>query len=108
MQQSWVINTTVKCCAVLPLLPSDHIIFGLYALGHWARIMGAMHNPLVRDLFTYIYKQWAPAVQYLSVFGEEDRTNNVSESVHSSLEVEVRENGPNVWSLVGQYISGNL
>jgi len=102
MQQSWAVLTTVKCCAALPLLPSDHIIYGMFAIGHWSRMMGAMQNALVRNLFTYLYRQWAPAVPYLSVYGVEDRTNNVSESVHASLEIEVRENGPNVWSLIGE------
>jgi len=104
MRESEPVNITVRCLAVLPLLPANLIQLGLVAMGYWARYAGAMQNPLVRDLFTYMHRQWIPAVDYLSVFGMENRTNNVSESVNSALGLEIREDRPNVFFLIGKFI----
>lgn len=55
-------------------------------------------------LFQYFEREWKPRFHELSVFNDDDRTNNCSESDNRMLANAIPQNHPNIWKLIGGFV----
>ncbi|KAK3918078.1 Malformin synthetase mlfA [Frankliniella fusca] len=59
----------------------------------------------LEPLFRYFRREWLPRVNELSVFSQEERTNNCSESDNRSIATAIPQNRLNISTLIGKFIS---
>lgn len=90
----------IKCLCAAPLLPAGLIEPGVEEI--WREVQASGWADDLEPLFTYFRAEWLPRVAELSVFGQPERTNNVSESDNHMLANVLPQNRPNVWRILGK------
>ncbi|KAK3923966.1 Glutamine--tRNA ligase [Frankliniella fusca] len=104
IQQSEVIDSIVRSCCALALLPLAKMWDGLRVLVRRAVEEGVWD--ILSPLFVYIRNTWysASRLPMFCVFGAIDRTNNACESSNATLRAAVRHKHPNIWCFLNALI----
>ncbi|XP_034235716.1 uncharacterized protein LOC117642042 [Thrips palmi] len=94
--------TVIRMCYVLPLLPSNKMIFGLNAIEYVAHMNGILGE--LQPFLDYVRETWMVRIgtDLVSVHRSKHRTNNFSESSHKALQDRIGTIRPGVWDFVSK------
>ncbi|XP_052128117.1 uncharacterized protein LOC127750458 [Frankliniella occidentalis] len=97
-----LIHTFIRCLCGAALLPAPLIANGIEEI--WNQVEAAGWSNDLEPLFRYFRREWLPRVNELSVYDQEERTNNCSESDNRSLAMAIPMNHPNIFTLIGGFV----
>ncbi|KAE8738442.1 hypothetical protein FOCC_FOCC016078 [Frankliniella occidentalis] len=97
-----LVHSFIRCLCGTPLLPAALISTGAEEV--WAQVEAAGWSEEFQPLFQYFRREWIPRISELSVFDQEERTNNCSESDNRSLATAIPMNHPNIFTLIGGFV----
>ncbi|KAK3909846.1 Endonuclease MutS2 [Frankliniella fusca] len=97
-----VVHSFIRCLSGAPLLPATLIETRIDEI--WELVEAAGWAEDLEPLFRYFRREWLPRVNELSVFSQEERTNNCSESDNRSIATAIPQNRPNIFTLIGGFI----
>lgn len=103
VSQNDLVHSFVRCLSGAPLLPATLIETGIEEV--WIVVEASGWSKELQPLFNYFRSQWLPRVKELSVFSQEERTNNCSESDNRSLATAIPQNHPNIFTLISKFTS---
>ncbi|XP_026282208.2 uncharacterized protein LOC113209080 isoform X3 [Frankliniella occidentalis] len=95
------IDSLVRSCLAIPLVPTPRIPEALAAV--MTRASEENFYRVLDPFFKYVYEEYiAKRTHVLSVYGSENRTNNVAESWNNSLQLAMNVRRPNVFNFIKQ------